>query len=378
MIKVGSIKFRTLAWLCVFTLVVVLLLFPVISASAQSASLVHVEKVSEAPLRQTVPVIGRLVSLRSGSIAARIGGPVRQVLVEVGDRVAKGQLIALLDSETMKADLQLAESEIDAAEADYRTWAAEAEVAHTNLRRQQGLRKSVAFSQAKFEDAQKLMAVANAKVKRAEANVAIKRAALKRKKLDVEYASIRAPYDGVVVQRHTEAGSFVEKGAAVVRLIGDRALEVEADVPYKRIAGLSRGRMIRITLDDGSEHKARVRSVLPSENPLTRTRTVRFTPIFRSNTGQLAESQSVTLFVPIGIEKRVLTVHKDAILKRPSGDQVFVVDNGKALPRTVTLGAEIGSRIEVLGGLKKGDVVVTRGNERLVPGASVRVEKSST
>jgi RND family efflux transporter MFP subunit len=347
-------------------------------AQAQDAALVRVETASIEPLRQTVPVIGRLVSLRSGDIAARIGGPVVKILVEVGDRVSKGQVVAVLDAEALKADQRLAQSELEEAEADYKTWTAEEELARTDLKRQEGLRKSVAFSQAKFEDAQKKVAVAEAKVKRAEANVQIKRAALERKKLDVEYASVHAPYGGVVVQRYTEAGAFVNRGDPVLRLIGDRALEVEAEVPYKRLVGLPIGRVVDITLDDGSAHKAKVRAVLPSENPLTRTRTVRFQPEFGKTNRPLAESQSVTVAVPIGVERQVLTVHKDAILKRPNGDMVFVVTDGKAMLRPITLGAEVGSRIEVLNGLKDGETVVVRGNERLTPGAPVRVEKGST
>lgn len=338
----------------------------------------RVEKAVVEPLRQTVPVIGRLVSLRTGNIAARISGPVEEIRVEVGDRVSKGQILAILDSETLKAELSLAQSELDEAIAEDRTWQAEAELARTELKRQEGLRKSVAFSQAKFEDAVKRVAVADARVKRAEANIDIKRAALQRKKIDVEYTNVMAPYDGVVVQRFTEAGAFVDRGAPIVRMIGDRALEVEADVPYKRIVGLPVGREVEMTLDDGSKHMAQVRAVLPAENPLTRTRIVRFTPEFEDYSGPLAESQSATVLVPVGAEREVVTVHKDAILKRPTGDIVYVVDGGAAQLRPVVLGEAVGSRLEVVSGLKEGDLVVTRGNERLQPGAKVRYEKDAS
>lgn len=348
------------------------------SAPAQEPSLVRVEAVRYEPLTQTVPVIGRLVSLRSGNIAARIAGPVEQIFVDVGSRVTQGQVIAVLDDETLKADKALAASELAEARADHKTWDAEVELARTELKRQGGLKKSVAFSQAKYEDAQKKVAVAESKVKRAEANIAIKEAALERKILDVEYAVVRAPYDGVVVQRFTEIGAYVNKGDALVRLIGDRALEIEADVPYLRLSGLTTGRIVDVTLDDGTQHRAKVRAVLPSENPLTRTRVVRFEGIFEETTRPLADSQSVTVAVPIGVERRVLTVHKDAVLKRQGGDLVFVIADDTATPRPIQLGEAVGSRIEVLNGLKDGDRVVVRGNERLTPGAKVRIEKGST
>lgn len=350
---------------------------PLVAQEAKSM-LVRVEKIRNQAMTQTVSVIGRLVSLRMGNIAARIAGPVEGISIEVGDHIKKGQVIAVLDAETLIAEAQMANSELDEARAELLTWRAETDVAMTELKRQEGLRKSVAFSQAKFEDAQKRVAVAEARVGRARARVAVKLTSLQRKQIDVEYATVRAPYPGVVIRRYTEAGSYVNKGDPIARVIGDRALEVEAAVPYARLAGLPIGRIVDITLDDGTRHKAKVRSILPSENPQTRTRMVRFVPEFFHIRSPLAESQTVTIAVPVSDNRNALTVHKDAILKRPSGDIVFVVTDGTAQPRPITLGEAVGGRFEVVSGLKEGEQVVIRGNERVQPGMKVRVEKDST
>jgi hypothetical protein len=121
-----------------------------------------------------------------------------------------------------------------------------------------------------------------------------------------------------------------------------------------------------------------VRSILPSENTQTRTRIVRLVPEFGKTKRPLAESQSVVVNVPISEDRRVVTVHKDAILKRPSGDIVYVVIKDVAQMRTVVLGEALGSRFEVMSGLKEGEVVVIRGNERLQPGTKVRIGKGSS
>lgn len=364
---------------CLF-LVFAVLLSPFSAAHAQipEAELVRVEKVRSESMNQTVPIVGRLVATRMGDIAARISGPVESMLVEVGNRVNEGQVLAVLDSEILSADLKLAESELQEANAELATWKAEQDVATTELRRQAGLKTSTAFSQARFEDAQKKVAVAEARVERARANVAIKRSNLERKQIDVEYAKIRAPYSGVVMRRHTESGAYVEKGDPLIRLIGDKALEVEAFVPNSRLAGLADGRVLKFRLDDGTTHKGRVRSILPSENPQTRTRIVRLVPEFSETKRPLADSQSVVVEIPISSGQQVVTVHKDAILKRPNGDMVYVVDKGVANLRPVKLGEAVGVRFSVVSGLAEGDVVVTRGNERLRPGAKVRFEKDSS
>lgn len=359
-------------------IVALLALFTPALAQAPGGALVRVEKARTQAMNQTVPIVGRLVSMRMGDIAARISGPVENIQVEVGDRVTKGQVLAVLDAETLVADLKLAKSEYQEANAELKTWQAEADVAQTELRRQEGLRKSTAFSQAKFEDAQKRVAVAEARVERARANVSIKRSNLERKQIDVEYAKVRAPYAGVVMRRFTEAGAFVNRGDPVAQLIGDRSLEVEALIPNARLNGLPVGRSVEFRLDDGSRHKAKVRSVLPSENSQTRTRVVRLVPDFGETSRPLANSQSVVVLVPISTGKRVVTVHKDAILKRPNGDMVYVVKDDTAELRPVTLGEALGDRFEVVSGLSENEVVVIRGNERIQPGAKLRIEKGSS
>ncbi len=358
---------------------VIALIFQITLSFAQGgARLVGVDAVKTEPLTQTVPVIGRLVALRTGNVAARLAGYVDDIRIKVGDVVKKGQILALLSTESLKADVLLAESELLDAKADLSTKTAQADLSRTDLRRQQGLKSSVAFSQAKFEDAQKKLAVSMAEIDRANARVKIKEASLNKAKLNLAYASVTAPYDGVVVQSFTEKGSYLRTGDPIAKLIDVQSLEVEADVPSNRVAGLTTGREVTFEFEGKLSYKAKVRSVLPSENSLTRTRTVRFSPVFEKKPVRLAEGQSLTINIPAGEKRDILTVSKDAILKRGGSDIVYVVEKGKAMPRPVTLGEGTDGRVEVLSGLKAGDLVVVRGNERLFPGVSVKFDKSSS
>ncbi len=346
-------------------------------AAAQQDSLVRVDAVQREPLAQTVPVIGRLVARQAGEIAARIAGPVAEFFVEVGDRVDKDEVIAVLDSKLLKARRDLATGRLNEGLAELKTSRAEVALARQELQRMEGLKSSAAFSQARFDDANQSVAIAEAKSKRAEAGVASARAELQVYEINLTDAMVLAPYPGVVIQRMSEAGAYVQIGAPLVRLIADRSLEVEVEVPFQRLGGLTDRRVVQIALDDGSTHEATVRAVLPSENPLTRTRVVRLTPRFSETTIGLADSQSVTVLVPAGATREVLTVHKDALLRRQGGVIVFVVVDGMAEARTITIGEGLGNRVEILNGLADGDVVVVRGNERLHPGAKVRIAGES-
>ncbi len=312
---------------------------------------VQVDKVGVQPLTQTVPVIGRLVARRTGVVASRAAGPVAEMRVEVGDRVENGDILAVLVTDALVARRDLAQAELKITQQ---------ELARLELLRRS---KSAAFTASRYEDATQEVVKARASLRLVEINL--------------YNAEIRAPYAGVVSVRHTEVGAYVSLGDPVVALVNDAEMEVEADVPAHRIGGLEPGAKVALQFSDNSRHQATVRAVVPSENPRTRTRAVRFVPEFEIGTVSLAANQSVTVFVPLGASRQVVSVHKDAIINRGGRKLVYLVDGDSAQIRPVELGESVGSRFEVLSGLKPGDLVVVRGNERLLPGQKIRYERGS-
>lgn len=345
----------------------------------KKATMVDVDEVRRAPALRTAPVIGRLVAIRSGVVAARIGGPIGEMKVKVGDRVKKGQVLAVLVKDSLEWKYRLQQARTAKAIAALKTAKARLQLRRQELKRLKGLKKSAAFSQARFDD--KTQQKVEAKSAAAEADSAVKSAAAETKlaEIDLYNADVRAPYSGVISQRRKAAGAYVKAGEGVVGMVDDGSLEIEANVPAKRLAGLTPGTKVSFRLDGKGNYTATVRALVPDENPLSRTRRVRFVPDFASKedkggkANSLAAGQSVTLAVPTGTMRQVITVHKDAILKRKGMSVVFVIGTGNAaMPRPVTLGEAVGGRFIVLGGLKPGELVVVRGNERLRPGQKVR------
>jgi len=334
---------------------------------------VRVDTVKRVPLSQTVPVIGRLVARQAGVVAARINGPVEAFEVEIGDRVEAGQVIVTLDAAALVARRDFYAGKVSEAKAELAIRKAELALARQNYKRHEKLKKSAAFSQARFDDAKQNVVIARAEAGQAGTTIAAAKADLSLAEINLYDAQVRAPYPGVVTERLTEAGAYVQIGAPVIRMIGDRNLEIEAEVPFQHLAGIEPGVEMRLQLDDGTEHSAVVRALLPSENPLTRTRVVRFIANIGATLRPLAHDQSVTLEIPIGPERQVLTVHKDAIVTRQGKDIVFVAKGDEVQARTVRLGVAVGSRREVLDGLDEGERVVVRGNERLRPGAKIQI-----
>lgn len=338
---------------------------------------VGIDAVVRAPTDQTFPIIGRLVAKQSGVVSARIPGPVAQMPAEIGQRVEKNAIVAVLYGESLRWKVALKDAELAKAAAALNTAKAQLKLRELTLRRLDRLRKSSAFNPARFDDANQEVAKAKSVVAESAAAVASARATLQLAKIDLEDANIRAPYGGVVVRHHTEVGAYVRVGDPVVSMIDDRHLEIEADVPADKTGGLTPNADITYTFADGVVRHARVRAVLPSENPLTRTRIVRLSTAIDTTAAQardLVVNQSVTLSVPIGAKREALSVSKDAILIKDGARKVFVVVDGKAVLKTVRLGVALGERFEVLGGLDPGERVVVRGNERLQDGQSVAIE----
>ena len=348
-------------------------------ANAQYAgeSLVGVDKVRVEPLSQTVPVIGSLIAKQSGDVAAEIGGTVRQIKVAVGDRVEKGQVIAVLEADTRKARAKVLAAELAGQRALLDIAKIELALAKQEMDRQARLKKSNAFNRSIYETRLQNFARAQAQISRAKAAIAAKQAGVAVLDLEISKSMITSPYAGVVVKRKTEQGSYVRSGDAVITLIADDRLEIEANVPALRIGGLRPGLTVNAELADRTKFTAVVRASLPVENPRTRTRPVRFSPIWPKGITRLAAGQSVTLFLPTGKARQVVTVHKDAIVSKRGRNVVFIISDGKAQARNVTLGVSTGGRIEVVAGLKVGDVTVVRGNERLRQGSAVKVIKGS-
>ena len=342
-------------------------------AAQQPPAVVSVDEVRMEAMAQTVPVIGRLVARLAGEVAARTAGPVAELHVEVGDRVETGDTIAVLDTVRLRAERDRLAAIVNQAQAQLERMTAQAALRRQELKRLEGLRDSAAFSQGRYDDARQEVIIAESAIGTADATRMSAAASLSLAQIDLSWATIQAPYPGVVTTVHTEVGAWLAVGQPVVSLLNDLDLEVEADVPSSRVGGLVEGTPIALVLDDGSEHAAVVRTVVPEENALTRTRRVRFTPRFAPVGKPLAVNQSATVLIPAGAERQVLTVHKDAVVRNQGQAFVYVASDGTAQIRPVQLGAAVGGRFEVLGGVGPGEPVVVRGNERLQPGQAITV-----
>jgi RND family efflux transporter MFP subunit len=329
-------------------------------------------------MRQTIPVIGRLVALQSGFVAARTGGPVSDVRVEVGDRVEEGDILLTLDQARIHVLTNQRRLEIDEYQARNKAALAREKLASQELKRLERLRNTAAFAESLYDSRVQELDVATNTLRETDAQMERARYALELAEIELRDSTVRAPFPGIVTIRHTSEGAWLRVGDPVITLVNERSLEIEADVPADRVAGLKADDPLTVVLSTGQSTQGRVRAIVPDENPSARTRPVRIRADLDSLGVTLAANQSVTVLIPAGVRASVVSVHKDAVLRRGNTSTVFVVADGIANPRPVLLGDAVGGRFQVIEGLEPGEIVVVRGNERLRPGQAVTFGEQSS
>ncbi len=356
-------------------LLILLLLTAAGETAAQGGARVRVDAVRLERMERVETLLGRIVARRRGEVASRVSGPVASVPVQVGQRVERGEPVVRLDTVRLALEVELARSELAMAESEVAEAARNLELRNQEKLRLERLEGSAAFSRARYEDKLKEVEIAASRLESARARLESARVMLRFREADLADATIRAPYAGVVTRKRVSAGKYVREGEPVIDMVDDADLEIEADIAAERLAGLPPGSEVELRVD-GEPARALLRAVVPIENPLTRTRAVRFAFLGELPSSVTAVGQSVRVEVPVGGEE-VVTVAKDAVTVVGGRQTVFVVEEGTARRRAIETAGTLGDRFVVAAGLAPGEIVVVRGNERLRPGQKVTVENGA-
>ena len=357
-----------------YLLIILLSLLFIINnkAFSQSAASVEVDKVILESINQTIPVIGRVISLKEANVPAAVIGKIENVLVEVGDRVKKGQILASIDTERYMWLAKIATANVNATKAEIKSAKAETNINLIELKRMENLRESSAFNVAKYERLQSLHTSLIAKEEIVEAKLNSVLQEEKLAKLNLKRATVKAPFDGIIELKMIELGEAVGLGFTLFKLVSESLLEVEADVPSNRARILKINNNIKISTTDMISFNSKLRALGVRENSNSRTIPIYLTFNNSEVSRNLFVGENVNIFIPIGPGLKAPTVHKDAILKREGMSLVYVVEEEKAVIKPLKLGDGVGNRFIVLGGIQEGDTVVIKGNERLRPGQAVK------
>lgn len=329
---------------------------PAPAPAAKPALTVTVASPQKATLALTVPANGSLFAWQEASIGAEANGwRLDQVLVNVGDRVRRGQVLARFAVDLPRADLAQIRAAVAEAEALLASAAADAQ-------RARELQATGALS------AQQINQYLTAE-RTAQARLDAQRAAARVMELRLAQAEVRAPDDGVISARMATVGAVVGAGQELFRLIRQGRLEWRAEVPAEQLARVQPGQPVRVTPAGGAAVDGRVRMVGPTVDPATRHGLV-YVDLPNPGAGKAGMFARGDIALGSG---DALTLPQSAVLLRDGFHVVFVVGaDGKVAQRKVQVGRRAGDRIEV-SGLAPDLKVVAGGGAFLGDGDLVRI-----
>ena len=315
------------------------------SGPREDAVPVRVAEVRPGRFRESLELTGTLAPLAEVTVSTENGGLVRELGFEKGDRVETGAILARVGDDLAESRLAQARADLAAAEANY----------------------------AKVSKLFERQAVPRQDLVAATSRRDRERARVRELTLLLERAVIRAPIDGVAVDRPVDVGEVLAPGTRVTTLQRTDRLKVRVDVPDTEIAWVTRGTTGEVRVDawPGRTFPARVTFVGPAADPNSRTFPVEL--VLANPRGELRPGMVARVRLLHPPREDAIVVPLDAVLRRAGGFAAFVVEDGVARERELVLGGRAEGRVLVRSGLAPGDLLVVAGQRDLEDGRPVRV-----
>ncbi|HIG56535.1 MAG TPA: efflux RND transporter periplasmic adaptor subunit [Candidatus Latescibacteria bacterium] len=302
------------------------------------------DTVSRADMSAYVETYARLEAERKVSVLARTTGLVEALTGEEGDKVRQGQALVRLNKEELSLRLKQVQAAFEEAKANYQR----IEVLHDQRM----------VSQTEYESTR--LRFANAALGLEEAE------------LNLTYTDLTAPISGVITQRLVEIGDLVRGNQEVFVIADLDPLLVRIFVPERRMYQLHPGQEATIAVEALPEQNftGQIRMISPEIDP--ESGTVKVTLEVDAN-GLLKPGMFATVRIITERRPNTLVVPKKALILETDEDDVFIIEEGKVRRAAIELGFIEGGQVEIISGLKEGDIVVTIGHEGLKDGAAVRL-----
>lgn len=298
---------------------------------------VEVVSVTRGDIQQTYRTITTLEAENDAQVVARSTGLLQDILVEEGDLVKKGQLLAQLDVEQLSLEVAQLEATSNKLKKE--------------LNRQQALynRKlgsSDALDRARFE-------------------YQSQQAQYKLSKLKLEYASIKAPIDGIVTERLVKTGNLIRENDMLFKIVDPNTLKAVLHLPEKEMKNVKKQQNVLLTVDalDNQVIIGSIERIRPAID--TDTGTFRVVAKLDNSDNQLKSGMFGKVEVVFDVHADSLLLEQQAVITQDNRSHVFVVKDNKAIQTPITTGFRHNGIVEVISGLNEDDKVVTTGQQIL-------------
>lgn len=324
---------------------------------------VKVVKVARQKISERLLFTGTLEPWQRINITPDIGGKITKIYVKEGDRVRQGDLLAELDTQSIRLQLQQAEAALSVAQANFND-------AKKNFERMEKLKQENAVSEQQYEKIRLAYEAAEAQLRQAKATVD-----LARHSLDVSL--MRAPFSGVISSRNAEVGDVINPMMGsfsavrgVVTLVDFSKVKINLEVPPGDVNRIQKGQpaILKVSTLPNREFPGKVTLVNLAADPASRKFKVEVVVDNPDLLLRLGTFGQVT--VEVSTREDSLAVPQSAII---DNKYIFLAQGNKAKKVEVALGLQNSSLVEIMSGIQEGDLVIVEGNYGLVDGADIQV-----
>jgi len=304
---------------------------------------VEVTQPSRADIYATYAATATITSDADAPVVARVPGEVVELLVEEGDYVVAGQVLARLDGERLRLEMLAAKANLKRARTEYER--------NIDLS-QRGLISASKFDSLQYD------------LEELEATYKLKR-------LSYDYSNIRAPIAGIVAAREIKPGQNLAINDVAFRITDTKELIAYLYIPQSELSKFDVGHTadIEVASMPGTRIPATIQRISPTID--ARNGTFRATAMIDNANGNLAPGMFGRFTIAYEQHKAALVIPAEALLDEDDESTVYVVSNGEVVRRTVVTGIESGGNVEILSGLGDDEIIVVVGHSGLRSGSKV-------
>ncbi len=364
---------------------------------APKIKLIEVSPVEATPFRGSIEYVGTITAHRKVNVATELGGSVEKLLFERGDRVKKGQLLALISTSSFRLEVQQTQAalrvvksqrqkidkgsrpgEIRIAEATVKREEANRNEAERHFKRVKDLHGSNAVSNSQYDSAERALQTAHANVELAQeqlelarkgpraedreaarANVSQSQSVLSIVEDRLRKSQLHSPTGGIVAFRKVEEGEVVGPGTIITQIVDNSRMKVKLSLAEKDIPILATDKRFPFTIDaiPDEEFSAQLVFLSPTADPLTRAFPVEL--LVNEPEPKMADGMTARVKFSLANQKKSIKVPTAWLREEGSHLGLYVAEKGKAVFRKATLGAYYEQKVEILSGVSEGDLVIT-------------------
>ncbi|MDF1592482.1 MAG: efflux RND transporter periplasmic adaptor subunit [Desulfobacterales bacterium] len=370
---------------------------PAVETPVRTAKAVTISPAAALPPRGTVEYVGLLSAFRKAEISSEMGGTIERFFFEKGDRVKKNQVLAEVSTDSIRIEVQQAAAALKAAEsqlekttkgsrpeeilmakAALQAAAAERLEAEKNVDRIKTLYGNRAVSDSVYDSARRAVDMARAKEasarqglilseqgpreedrQAAKANVEQAQAGLALAKDRLRKSRLVAPFSGVAAFRDAEQGEVIPPGMTITRIVDLSRMKIKLSINEKDIAVLKKHPQLDFSVDAlaGETYRCWLVFLSPTAAPSTRSFPAEL--LVADPDPRMADGMTARVRFPLADENQAIKIPSAWLAEEDGNIGLYVVENGKALFRAVTLGDYYDQRVQILKGLDGNEQVIT-------------------